>query len=91
MANIHIKKNHRLDPETIHNKVQELADKLAKDLSAEYKWEKNNLVFKRSGASGIVRIGEQQVEVEVKLGLMLSPLKGSIEKSITEYLDKKLV
>ena len=81
MANIHIKKNHRL----------ELADKLAKDLSAEYKWEKNNLVFKRSGASGIVRIGEQQVEVEVKLGLMLSPLKGSIEKSITEYLDKKLV
>ena len=90
MTDIHIKRTHRLDRETVHNKVQQLADKLAEDLSVEYKWEKDRLVFKRSGASGVIRIGEQEVEIEVKLGLMLKPLKGSIEKSITEYLDQKL-
>jgi len=90
MTSIHITRTHRLDRETIHNKVQQLADKLAKDLSVEYKWEKDRLVFKRSGASGVIRIGEQELEIEVKLGLMLRPLKGSIEKSITEYLDQRL-
>jgi putative polyhydroxyalkanoate system protein len=91
MATIHITRSHQLDQQTVHDKVQELADKLSDELSAEYKWQKDRLVFTRKGATGFVRIGEQELEVEVKLGMLLTPLKGTIEKTITDYLDQRLV
>jgi putative polyhydroxyalkanoate system protein len=90
MATIHITKSHQLDPETVRDSVQDLADTLAEKLSAEYTWEKDRLVFKRSGANGFVRIGDQELEIEVKLGMLLRPLKGTIEKTITDYLDQRL-
>jgi putative polyhydroxyalkanoate system protein len=90
MSTIHITKSHQLDQETARDKVQELANMLGEKLSAEYKWEKDRLVFKRSGANGFVRIGDQELEIEVKLGMMLRPLKGTIEKTITDYLEQRL-
>lgn len=90
MATIHITRSHQLDPETVRSKVQELANTLVEKLSAEYQWEQDRLVFNRSGANGFVRIGDQELEVEVKIGMMLRPLKGTIEKTITEYLDQQL-
>ena len=83
-------RSHQLDQETVRDKVQELANMLVEKLSAEYQWEKDRLIFKRSGANGFVRIGNHEVEVEVKLGMMLRPLKGTIEKTITEYLNQRL-
>jgi putative polyhydroxyalkanoate system protein len=90
MATIHITKSHQLDQETVRDNVQELADMLVEKLSAEYQWEKDRLIFKRSGAQGFVRIGNHELEVEVKLGMLLRPLKGTIEKTITDYLDQRL-
>ena len=90
MAKIHITKSHHLDQDTVRANVQELADTLVEKLSAEYRWESDRLVFRRSGANGYVRIGDQEVEVEVKLGMLLKPLKNTIEKTITDYLDQHL-
>jgi putative polyhydroxyalkanoate system protein len=90
MAKIHITKSHQLDQETVRANVQELADMLVDKLAAEYQWEKDRLIFKRSGANGFVRIGNQELEVEVKLGMLLTPLKGTIEKTITDYLEQRL-
>jgi len=90
MATIHITKSHQLDEEAVRSNVQELADMLVDKLAAEYQWEKDRLVFKRSGANGFVRIGNQELEVEVKLGMLLTPLKGTIEKTITDYLEQRL-
>lgn len=90
MAKIHITKSHHLDQDTVRVNVQELADTLVEKLSAEYRWESDRLVFRRSGASGYVQIGDQEVEVEVKLGMLLKPLKNTIEKTITDYLDQHL-
>lgn len=90
MATIHITRSHQLDQETVRSKVQELANILAEKLSAEYQWEQDRLVFRRSGANGFIRIGDQELEVEIKLAMMLSPLKGMIEKTISEHLDQQL-
>lgn len=90
MTTIHITRSHQLDQDTVRNKVQELADLLGDKLSADYKWQEDRLVFNRSGASGFVRLGNHELEVEVKLGMLLRPLKGTIEKSITDYLDQRL-
>lgn len=90
VATIHITKSHQLDQQAVRDNVQDLADMLVEKLAADYRWEKDRLVFKRSGASGFVRIGDQEVEVQVKLGMLLTPLKGTIEKSIKDYLEQRL-
>ena len=90
MATIRIKRDHQLDHATVKQQVQELADKLSEELSVDYSWEKDRLVFKRSGANGFINIGKNDVEVEIKLNLLLSPMKGTIEKTVTSYLDERL-
>lgn len=90
MSKINIVRKHSLNSKSIHKKVQELADKLAEDLAADYSWEEDRLVFKRTGAHGFVRMGKGELEIEVNLGLMFRPLKSTIEKTITDYLDESL-
>jgi len=90
MATIHIQKEHHLDNETVRTEVQNLAEKLSEDLSAKYSWEGDRLVFKRSGASGHIDIGAGAVDVEIKLSMVLTPLKGKIEQTVTNYLNERL-
>jgi putative polyhydroxyalkanoate system protein len=90
MATIHIKREHHLDNEAVRREVQNLAEKLSKELSAKYSWEGDRLIFKRSGASGHIDIGKGEIDVEIKLGMVLTPLKGTVEKTVTNYLDERL-
>ncbi|MFW2373679.1 MAG: polyhydroxyalkanoic acid system family protein [Gammaproteobacteria bacterium] len=91
MSKIKITRQHQLDDDTVRDKVQALADKLSEELSADYTWEDDRMVFKRSGASGFVRMGVGELEIEIKLGMLLRPLKAMVEKTIVDYLDEKLV
>ena len=90
MATIRTKRSHHLDNETVRNEVHNLAEKLSNDLSAKYSWEGDRLVFKRSDANGHIDIGEGEVDVEIKLSMVLTPLKGTVEKTVTSYLDEHL-
>jgi len=90
MATIHINKTHTIDYDTVRQEVQHLADKLSEDLSADYEWDGDRLVFKRKGASGHIDISESEIDIEIRLGLVLTPLKGTIEKKIDDYLDEYL-
>ncbi len=90
MPTIHIKKQHNIDVDTVKKEVQDLADKLSQELSADYNWKGNQLQFKRAGANGYIDIHEKEVDVEIKLGLALTPLKKTIETKISDYLDERL-
>ena len=46
--------------------------------------------FKRSGANGFIDVGGQNLEIDIKLGMLLTPLKPTIETKINSYLDKAL-
>lgn len=90
MATIRISKQHNMDSAAVRTEVQKLADKLSNDLSAKYNWEGDRLVFKRSGASGHIDVGNSAVDVEIKLSMILTPLKGKIEQTVTSYLEERL-
>jgi putative polyhydroxyalkanoate system protein len=90
MATINVKRHHQLDRKRLRKEVEHLAQKLSNDLSVDYQWEDDRLVFKRTGANGFIQIGKDELEIEIKLNLVLTPLKGTIEKNITEYLDEHL-
>ena len=52
--------------------------------------EGERLEFKRSGANGFIEIGDHELEIEIKLGMLLTPLKSTIETKINDYLDEAL-
>lgn len=91
MSTIKVKREHQLGADSARATVEKLAQKLKKDLDADYHWEGSTLKFARSGASGQIDVTDDTVEVEVKLGMLLRPLKGSIQKTIEDEIDQYLV
>lgn len=90
MALIKLKRKHALGQEKARSTVEALAKKLQDELDANYHWEGSTLQFTRSGASGHIDVGDEELDIEIKLGMLLSPLKGKIEKTIQEEIDQHL-
>ncbi len=91
MANINIKRGHHLGRKIARERVEEIANSLQDKLNAKWSWQGDSLSFKRSGASGLVDVGDDFVEFNVKLSMLLTPMKGTIEQAIKEEVDKALV
>lgn len=79
-----------LGREAAREKAERLAERLASEYDVRYRWNGDTLEFKRSGADGSIAVGEDTVRVELKLGLLLSPMGGMIQREIEQVLDKSL-
>lgn len=90
MAEIHIRRPHQLGREEVRAEVEKLARSLQSELQTAYRWNGDRLLFERSGASGSIAVGDDYLEINVKLSLLLTPLKGKIEESIRKKLDLAL-
>ena len=90
MANIHIKQSHKLSHDEARARVEEIARDLKKKLDADYSWHGDSLQFKRAGASGSIDVGEDYIDLKIKLGMMLAPMKGKIESSIRKQMHVAL-
>jgi putative polyhydroxyalkanoate system protein len=88
MPTITIQRRHKLD----HKKAKVAAQKVAKDLhqrfDLECTWDGDNVSFQRPGVSGDMRVGKSDVELNVQLSFLMTPLKGPIENAIRNELDK---
>jgi putative polyhydroxyalkanoate system protein len=88
MPSISIAKPHALS----HRKAKDVAERLAKDLQQRfdlaYAWDGDDVNFERSGVSGRMHVGRTTITLDVKLGLLLTPLKPAIEREIHAQLDK---
>ena len=90
MAVIRVKRNHKLGAREVRAAVDKVAQKLRKELDADCRWVGSSLQFTRSGASGQIDVNDEELEVNINLGMVLSPLKRKIEKSIEEEIDQHL-
>lgn len=90
MSVIKIERQHGLGRDAACERVEAIAQKLQRELDAEYHWEGDTLKFSRSGASGHIVVSESDLRVEIKLGMLLSALKGKITQSLNEHLDSEL-
>ena len=90
MAQIHIKRAHNLGLDQARQQVEQVAERLKAELSVDYQWNGNQLSFKRSGANGTIQVAPDCVVCDVKLGMMLSAMKGKIEDAINEKFDRAL-
>ena len=76
--------------EAARREVEDIARQLKDRLQVSYHWHGDQLHFERSGADGRIDVTEDTVDVDIELGLMLSPMKGMIQKQVEEYLDSRL-
>ena len=90
MSIIHIKQQHSLGRKETRHRVEEIAKNLKKEYKINYAWKDDKLQFKRSGAKGFLGLDEGVIEVKIKLGLVLAPLKGKIEAAIRKSMTEEL-
>lgn len=90
MSVIRIKRQHNLPMDQARQQVRDVVARLQQKFDATYTWKDDTVSFKRSGASGQISVDDKQIDVEVKLGLVLSPMRASVEKAIKDYLDENI-
>ncbi len=90
MAQIDVRRRHNLGKEKARETAESLARELEDRLDARYRWDGDVLVFERKGAKGRLAVTEDEVHLTIELGLVLRPMKGTIERHVTAYLDERL-
>ncbi len=88
MATITVSKRHQLSHQKARSVAEQLAGDLEKRFGLAWRWDGDQVRFERSGVSGIMHVGTSDIRLDVKLGLLLTPLKPTIEREIHAQLDK---
>lgn len=89
MANrIDIKRRHSLGTEQARAVITHIADSLQNKFGVTPTWQGDTLHFARSGVDGFIAVNGDEVHVSAKLGLLLAPLKPTVEAEIQRKLDQ---
>jgi len=88
MADIHIVRTHSMPLQQARDAASNLAGKLEQKFDLETQWQEDTLHFQRPGVTGTLALGEGEVTIDVRLGLLLSAFRGAMEEQISEQLDR---
>ena len=88
MADIYIRRDHGLDLDEAHDLMDEVADELARKLNIRYHKDGDTLLFRRSGATGSIRLSESEIVIEASLGMMLRTMRPVLVAAIENKLDE---
>ena len=90
MTQISVERKHNLGREAARQKAEVVVDKLVQRYDVQATWQGDTVAVKRSGANGTVKIDDEAIRIELKLGMMLSMMSGTIQSEIEKALDKAL-
>lgn len=90
MTQISVERQHSLGREAARAKAEALVEKLTSKYDLKANWNGDRVDIARSGANGSVHIGEDTIRIDLKLGMMLSMMSGTIKQEIERALDKAL-
>ena len=90
MSVIRLSRCHQLDHVAQKAALERLAAHLGDTLGASVTQEARTIQFDGTGFSGTVTLDTERVVGEVRLGLMMRPLKGVITREIEAGLDHYL-
>jgi putative polyhydroxyalkanoate system protein len=88
MASIDIIRKHGLGRVRARAVVEEIVDKLSHRFSLHGTWEGDRFLIHRGGVNGEIGVGEDEVRVRARLGLMHGMFKGAIEDEIRRQLER---
>ena len=88
MAQIKVEREHSLDMQEARRRVESVAGKLKERYGVQVSWCGERADLKGPGVSGVLEVLHNRVRVEIKLGLVLRPMKGKITEAIERALDR---
>jgi len=87
MSDIRVSRSHSLDAIAREQALCDLRAYLADTLKARKKVVEGEIMFTGTGYSGAIRIDETRVSGFVRLGILMKPMKGVINREIGTALD----
>jgi len=90
MSDIRLSRPHNLTPEEREQVMSALIEYLSTTLNATVERSEGHVAFKGAGFTGHVTLDTVSVEGDVRLGMMMKPLKGAISREIGKVLDQYL-
>jgi len=88
MATIRVVRKHGLTQAKAKVAAQKMATDLRRRFDLACSWDEYSCRFERSGLTGSMRVGKEEIALDVKLGFLLSAVAPSIERAIHEELDE---
>ncbi|HEX5674818.1 MAG TPA: polyhydroxyalkanoic acid system family protein [Azonexus sp.] len=90
MSEIVITRKHRLTAKKARAAAELVAADLRQEYNLNFAWgEDGALHFDRSGLHGRLTLAKGEATVQVHLGFLLRPFRGSLEREIHEYFDQR--
>ena len=83
-----LRRNHQLDLEQVEATIEQLAEKMVDKLGGSWCWQGSTAVCEMRGAKARIDYDEQSICLDVKLPLVLKPLRGRLEGKIEEYFER---
>jgi putative polyhydroxyalkanoate system protein len=90
MSIIHVNREHHIGRDAARAEVERIAQRVRDEFGADYYWDGDVLNFSRSGISGWILVDDVSLDLTIKLGLLLSAIKGQIEHRIVTKIDEAL-
>lgn len=91
MSRIYIQREHELDGGTLRKRAERLAKQLQSEFGGNYRWEGNTVHYNYSGGiDARMTLQDNDILVDVKLGVLMLMLKKRLQAEIERYLDKHL-
>lgn len=90
MSRIRLERRHSLGLEGARDVAERVAADLQREHGVRSRWHGSELHFDRPGLSGRLMVGESTLDLEVKLGMLLSPIRGALESAMIARLDREL-
>jgi putative polyhydroxyalkanoate system protein len=87
MADIDVHRVHNLGLAAARAAAEKMEAHLGRKFDLRGAWHGNVLKFERPGVSGLLTIGEKDMNLSVTLGFLLKAMRGSIEAAVRHELD----
>ena len=85
-----IRRRHNLGIEEARVRADRIAADLGPQFSLRSNWQGDHLVVTGNGVNGQLKVGEDEIEIEVKLGFALKLMEGPIRTVIEKTIDEEL-
>jgi len=88
MPNIHIRRAHQLPIAEARARVEQVAARMHEKFGLAGDWQGNTLGFSRPGVTGSIAVQHDAIDVQARLGMLLTPLAGTVEQEIRRKLEE---
>lgn len=85
-----IRRSHKLGLEEARNRADRIAADLQEQFSMRSKWQGDALHVSGNGVTGQLKVDEQNIELDVRLGFALKLMEGPIRSAIEKTIDEEL-